>query len=455
MNPSQATASSETATDARTATADRDRFDEVELRGLPSGLRARVRRQLRTDADGRTVEVRDPKGRRKLDRVDLFTATPDSSLKPTERDLTFLLGPDRRAWPTVIDRYGGEPAAWQRATDLARHGAIEIECAVAGLSLGAPICWRLTPPCQHRRKQRNTRRANERADWQQRAATAAMALRSTYPQLAHALATETGPVVRRVLVYAAEDLLAGRSSPGPRAFSQRHFGHTKARDDVGRILVRCEVELEAQIELGVLRAGRNGLSGPIELHSDDGTLRFAGIRGPTDVRLDQPGLRVVFRADTLLVIENRQAAETVADEFPHLGVFWTAGFLGSEGLDALGQLTAQVRQVIACPDADLGGVRIAEQILDVAPDAQLVDIGAYPHEARRRWKPDSISIIGLHAATGGPAGALAQACLQRGYPVEQELSAVDALRDMLRPDISRASAATDSAPTEPVSRPAI
>ena len=285
-------------TGASVATGNGDRFNEVELRGVPEGLRARVRRQLREDAGGRAVEVHDPKGRRKLERVYLFCDEPDPTIKPTERDLTFLLGGERRAWGTVVGRYGDEQRAWKRACELARHGAVEIECEVVGLTLAPPICWRLTTPWVRRRKQRSARRTNERADWAARAQAAAATLSPLYPQLAHALETEIGPVVREVLVRAAENLLAGVSSAGPRAFSQRHFSATKKRDDVGRILARCEVELAAQIELGVLRAGRTGLSGPIELHSLEGVLRFSGIRGPTDVRLDQPGLSLTCHSDT-------------------------------------------------------------------------------------------------------------------------------------------------------------
>ena len=148
------------------------------------------------------------------------------------------------------------------------------------------------------------------------------------------------------------------------------------------------------------------------------------------MRLDQPGLRLTCQADTLLV-ENRQAAEIVADRFAQLGVFWTAGFTSAEGLDARGQLTAQVGGVIACPDTDLVGVRIVEQILSVTPHAEVLDIGTHPHERRRPWKPESTSVVGLRAASDGPAGVLARACLARGYPVEQELAALDALVELL------------------------
>lgn len=145
------------------------------------------------------------------------------------------------------------------------------------------------------------------------------------------------------------------------------------------------------------------------------------------MRLDQPGLTLTCRATTLAVIENRQAAEAASDRYPDIALFWTAGLMSAEAVLALGQLARQAGDVVVGTDADLGGVRIAEQVLDTAPAAQIIDIGAWPHEPRRKWKPASISEIGLRAASTGLAGGLAQACLARGYPVEQELAAIDAL----------------------------
>lgn len=409
-------------------------YDVVPIGGLPDGLRARVRRQLRTDEDGREVEVRDRRRRTKLTRVFLFAVEIDETVQPRERELTFLLGADRRSWPTVVERLGAGDAekAWARAVHLARGGAVEIECETEGARLGVPVCWHLTARYARRRKQRTTRRRNERASWEQRAQDAAAQLAARWPELAHALRRHTGPVERQVLVYAAEDLLGGRSWAGPRAFSQVHFRTTKARDDVGKILARSGVELEAQIELGVLRAGRTGLAGPVQLISERGQLDFSGIKGPTDVRLDQPALRLTTHADVLLVVENRQAAEVVSDGYPHVALVWTQGAMGEESLHALGQLAAQVARVVAMPDADLGGVRIAEQVLGVAPTAEVVDTGAFAHDPRTRWKPDSVSLIGLQEAADGPAGTLARACLERGYPVEQELAVVEAVGDALR-----------------------
>ena len=85
------------------------------------------------------------------------------------------------------------------------------------------------------------------------------------------------------------------------------------------------------------------------------------------------------------------------------------------------------------PDADFGGVRIAEQLLVVAPDAELVDIGEQPHPTVRAWPEDGESVRGLRTALVGPAGSLAEACLGRGYRVEQELSTVRAVTSIVAP----------------------
>jgi hypothetical protein len=60
-----------------------------------------------------------------------------------------------------------------------------------------------------------------------------------------------------------------------------------------------------------------------------------------------------------------------------------------------------------------------------------VDVGALAHPPRERWPADGVSLRGLHAALPGAAGALAQACLERGYPVERELLTVEATRAAL------------------------
>jgi hypothetical protein len=404
---------------------------DIPLRNIPRGLRARVRSRLRTDADGNEVEVRDRRGRHKLTTVYLYSPDPDGDVCLSESDITFLLGADRRSWSTILGRYRDAAHAFEQATAFTVAGAIELECKTDGLALGEPVRWILTPGWKARRARQRTRRATARASWQERAELTAEAIRDRYPQFAQALIRERGPVARQVLVYAAEDLLAGRSYFGPRAFSQAHFRETKARDDASRILTRCEVEIDAQVELGTLRSGRTGLAGPITLKTKSGHIDFVGIRGPTDVRLEQEGLELQCSAATLVAIENRQAAEAISDRYTGVALFWTQGLMSTEALRALAELARGASRLIVCTDADLGGVRIAEQLLTVAPQALVLDVGAWPHRPRPRWKAQSISRAGLEAALDGPAHSFASACLTRGYPVEQELSAVDALADAL------------------------
>ena len=95
------------------------------------------------------------------------------------------------------------------------------------------------------------------------------------------------------------------------------------------------MEDDAQIELGVRRAGRTGLAGSIELRSATGCVNLAGLKGPTDVRLDQDALTLTSSAEVLIVIENRQAAETVSDRFSDHAFFWTQGMMGPDSLTAL------------------------------------------------------------------------------------------------------------------------
>jgi hypothetical protein len=45
-------------------------------------------------------------------------------------------------------------------------------------------------------------------------------------------------------------------------------------------------------------------------------------------------------------------------------------------VQALAQLAKHAGDVVVCTEADLGGVRIAEQVLSIGPAAQIIDIGA-------------------------------------------------------------------------------
>lgn len=64
---------------------------------------------------GRTIEIRDRRGRTKLTNVSLYAPSPAEPLALSERDLTFLLGASRRTWPTVVRHHRDPGRAWQHA----------------------------------------------------------------------------------------------------------------------------------------------------------------------------------------------------------------------------------------------------------------------------------------------------------------------------------------------------
>src|SRR4051794_28950193 len=117
-------------------------MEALPLHGVPEGLRAQAKRQLRTDADGQRVEIRDRRGHLKLTQVYLSAAGPAHEFSPNERELTFLLGADRRAWATIERRFGAH--GFERAMTFARAGAVIVECAVDGLAVGRPVGWQLS-----------------------------------------------------------------------------------------------------------------------------------------------------------------------------------------------------------------------------------------------------------------------------------------------------------------------
>ena len=131
----------------------------------------------------------------------------------------------------------------------------------------------------------------------------------------------------------------------------------------------------------------------------------------------RPQLRCA-RGCTAVVVENLQAAESAAARFPGVAVLWVAGLPGEDELVALAGALADAGRVLVIPDADAGGVAIAERICSVRADAEVIDVGEQPHTPGQRLSEQALSR--LAAVRNGPAGALAAACLRRGYRVEQE-----------------------------------
>lgn len=406
--------------------------EQLHLAGTPDGLVARAVRTYRPGDDGQLVEVRTRRGLRKTDRVELVPLGAPTVVDLQAAEERWLLDAGQRRWAGVRSRYGDQ--AWTRAVELARAGIVRLRCAVDDrMALGEPQGWVLAEEWEARRVDTAALRALEREQLCQRAATAAAAVESRSPELASALraATATNPTTP-VLVYAAEDLVEGVVHAGPRAFSQAHFEHTKARDDVAGVLTDAGVPDEVLVELGIRRSGRIGVAGPIRASVGGEQVALDRLDGPVLLRADQRGLALrLAHAVPLVIVENLQAAETLADQRPDVAVVYTAGLPARPTLKLLRVLAEGVATVLLIPDADLGGVRIAELVLGAVPHARLLDVGELNHPTREPWPADGLSVRGLEAATEGPAGGLARACLRRGYPVEQELRTLEAVARLL------------------------
>lgn len=388
------------------------------LRGIPDGLVALTIPRRAGD------ELRVPRDRRqrlKPTRVDLATA---AALRPGGTDVPavdwhWLLAAKRRAWPTVISRFGAR--AWETACDLARAGLVEIRCHVAGSTLGDPLALMLTDHGLAEQSAQRFARAESAGALKGRATAAAVAINDLDPGLAEALRRARGTEARLpVLVFAAEDLSAGRVHDGPRAFSQIHFGHTKQRDDAPAVLRGAGASPETLTALGLERSPYLGLGGAIQF----GDIDLARLRGPVLFRANDSALRTARAhpaARAVVVIENLQAAENVCDTQSDVAVAYSAGQPSEAALDVIAALAATAACVLVVPDADLGGVRIAERILTALPSetrVQLLDVGEQPHEPREAFAAPTVTA--LERCSEGRAAPLAKAVLARGYPVEQE-----------------------------------
>lgn len=406
------------------------------MAGVPDGLVAQPLREYRSGEDGKHVEVRTRRGERKIDRIELVPAgafAPVSPLELTEPEERWLLGASRRRWTGITSHYGDQ--AWARAVQLTRAGVVRLRCTVdERMGLGEPQGWVLTDSWEKRRGETVQRRALDHEQTRERASAAAVAVGERCPELAGALAAAApGSPATSVLLYAAEDLIEGVTHSGPRAFSQAHFGSTKARGNVAQTLRDAGIPEDVLVELGVRRSARLGVAGPVRATVGGEEIALNFLDGPVLLRADQKKLELTLSSPVpLVVVENLQAAEVLADRMSaDIALLYTAGLPGRSPLRHIAALAGLAIRTIVVPDADLGGVRIAEALLRAAPNAHLIDVGELDHPPRAKWPNDGVSAQGLRAALTGPAGALAQACLDRGYPVEQELATLEAVHKAL------------------------
>jgi hypothetical protein len=339
-------------------------------------------------------------------------------------------------WPTIVRRFPETAEALTRALTLGC--CIEAEHAYAnGVVVDPPLSWIPHPDLISAQEDRRAQRRSQDATGREHADELAERLAADYPGAADALRTVSGPTLLW-LARAATDLLEERTHDGPRAFAQAHAGHTKAREDLPRLLLDAGFEPRALEALGVARNPYIGLGGPLRARLGDRILDFTGWPGPHDLRLPPTAavsLHVRPRTETLLVIENRQAAEHVCDQHPDIAVIWCHGQPAETVLNLISQAARGVARTLICLDADLGGIRIAARIHDHLPDAaprEILDVGAYRHVQGADFSPQTRHYIQELVGRRDSVAAFAAACLARGYAVEQEASIRAAVAAALR-----------------------
>ncbi len=431
---------------------------ETPLAGVPDGVIARSVQKVRVSDKG-WRQVRDRRSRQRLAEVILITAQApphdiaghlmtELGLSPGKRN--FVLGAQSRSWPAIQQKLGEH--ARSVAFDLVRCGAIYLKCSVTeDLSLGLATGWYLTEAGTASAAQRSAAADSARADLDRRRRSvlvrlmtladassdrgtgAAEVSRDAVEALAAALEGATGPARLPVLIAATEDLLDGIKHGSPRDFSLAHFTHSKERDDAAYLLADAGVPDEIAAALGIRRSPRLGVAGAIDAIIAGQTVPLSLLDGPVLIRADQPGLTLATTTRHLVIVENLQAAESLIEQpqappaTESLAIVYCAGQPSPAARRLIAALCSQVDATLLCPDADLGGVRIAKVIVNDLPPAvaqtvEISDPGKWPHSPQPPWPADGATVTGLTRALDGPASTLARACLARGYRVEQEAS---------------------------------
>ena len=399
--------------------------------GVPSGCRAVPLVEV-VERNGDRVEVRDRRRRRKTKDVVLVRDVTHPPEPAAEDERRFATATGRRRWTTVVGRFGDR--SFDVALSLVRADVVHLACRVDERgNVGEPRWWEPTPRAiaamatARAAEVESVRRRDERR------APLVAGLVAEFPEVAAALRVAITPTAIDVITAAATDLLAGIEHAGPRAFTQAHFGGTKAHD-VRSVLTSAGIPGSVLERLGLRRGDRIGLGGAILLATAAGSIDISPVRGPVTFRLDQPDLSISCAEHMVLVIENLQPAEAVCARYPGLPVVYTAGQFGDDAARLLQQLAAAGKRIVAVVDADLGGVRIARRVLEAGPKAEIVDVGRWPHPPRAAFPPDGIIANGLRALSTDPlVGPFAAAVVERGYPVEQELATLDIVRELASP----------------------
>lgn len=437
----------------------------IHIAGTPTGLLARTVQRTRLDSDG-TRRVVLQRGKLLRDKyVDLLASTPadpaaiEAVLSEGRKgDRGFVLGASTRTWNTIRARFSDN--AWPRAVSLARVGAVTVRCEVAeDLTLGSPIRWHLTTAGrgQARLYREGLEASREHSANTLERARYRIKLLDELPagiepddlqRLDDALVRElrrTAPAPKRAAILAAlaHDIGVGKRHASPRAFSLAHTRNSKTWDGAIRILRESGVPSALAEVVGLRGQSRLGLAGPITVRVGDRCSPLDDL-GVVLLPAATANLRLDLRSRNLIFVENLQAAEAVNEVFAPSAkppaILYHAGMPSHDILRHIATLADQAARIAIAPDADLGGTRIATAIWNSLSKAArsrsvICDIGMTPtHTPQEPWPPDSPVWADLRTMLASPAMALANGCLTRGYPVEQEGCIVEAMIDHLGAD---------------------
>jgi Protein of unknown function C-terminus (DUF2399) len=393
------------------------------LRDVPDGLVAWAQPAV-TAAGPRT----DRKGRQKVSLLRLRSAEPGPPVRPngllSDSEWNWAIGASRE-WRSVVNRFGSRAGSVAEA--LTRANCVNLEHAFqAGVMVKPAKRWVPHESLLLEHSQRKDSRRTERGELADIAGRLRSHLEPDWPGVAASLQLAVQDQTLLWAVRAAQDLLDGRSHDGPRAFVQAHAGDTKAREDLPQLLRGLGWEPRALTLIGVGRSPYLGISGPLRAHLNDRVIDVTGWPGPHDLRLPpdgRPRLELTYPASQALVIENRQAAEALADEFPDLPLIWCHGQPPPRAMAMIRDVAEAVAMTAICPDADLGGVRIAARITDYLPvhvQRQIVDAGDASLVLGRKFGSSALAALSDLARRPDQVGRFASACYDRGYRVEQE-----------------------------------
>ncbi len=156
---------------------------------------------------------------------------------------------------------------------------------------------------------------------------------------------------------------------------------------------------------------RIGIADAIDAIASGQKIPLSLLDGPVLIRADQANLTLVTSARSLVIVENLQAAETLAQQpaLQALAIVYLAGQPSPAARRHIAALSSQVVGTLLCLDADLGGVRIANAILSELPAASaetvtVSDAGVWPHKPQPYWPADGVTVTGLTRALDSPAG---------------------------------------------------